>query len=1096
LQISLKIDYKIFICIGLSILWRPGLNVTAQALVQGKEVPLLAVSFVKPEIFQKTGQLGFNVVRIRNLSDSAVRFKPLLIFPAGWIPFSPPFNDTIVLPYDSISLSIRFQLPEQTSAEITNEIIFRSYSMQNKLLSENSFIVHPEAFHDWDMILPDKRVFFYPRMNLAKFELLLQNKGNTAEVINLRMEPDNKTNLNNIGDWKKGQDISLAPYQDTLIKFNVRYTFSENRVFDISRIQIYASAGGKELPRALMIEKYNDTYAPLVVERALPHQVEVGFRTFSGNVRFLPFIKARGISTFNNGSTFQYNFNYYAMTGNEDIISNSYYSFIYNWKLLKVGLGAFSSQLGRNLYTRHGFMISNVIQLTPAFGLEAFVSQSFFTPKTSAAIGYFIEKNKLKFHGSVSYDIDDEKKVKTGSLMLQSNLIKLFKGNEISFNLYGYNEYHYMTKDYTYMGFAWDINYYIRIGDVMAIQLTNNYGSPNIPGPQMGLLNFAFNSIFYTSNKKKYFSIQYINSSRKYYAYNFEGDKLPNANLSDQYANIFFHSRTNLNHVWEAGPSIEFYHSLRPSSIAGEAVSEYTAQKLRFEYKATIFKGLTLNLKTGVTNSIIKESTEVKEQKFDFHLLGGYSFNNGYGFSFSYDYGPMVNSGLYQFADDANNHSFAIGPSMMTTYFKERVSFNLFASFTYRFDLQYASFNINPKIETYLFRNWYVVTSGTYHYTRQQFPAYQARNSYAYFELSVKKRWGKSEFNKWQKETRQLKVVLFKDDNGNGVKDDEEQGVPFVKTRLKLTNTDNPFISAQFPVDIILLSNESGIVTYNSLPRGFYELTITPLTDVKEYFYVNRSAEKLELTKKAIYFIPFQKASKISGKIVVQRQKFIKAGDEAIDLTNIKITAYNRQGNSFSSFTLSDGSFTIYVPGNNTYYVRMGNVFGPNFKILENDINITVPDSAYTQIVFNVNETGRQVKFKEAKPRPAEPDSLQQEALKIKVLHGKFYENSSEAAVDKNAVPVFNMPDAPVAEQAMINGNYYIVVGIDSSRTEAVKIKKIIDENGIITKLGYNEVDRKYYVFTNFYQNKEAARTELERVRKAGLKDAEVIKFE
>ena len=76
--------------------------------------------------------------------------------------------------------------------------------------------------------------------------------------------------------------------------------------------------------------------------------------------------------------------------------------------------------------------------------------------------------------------------------------------------------------------------------------------------------------------------------------------------------------------------------------------------------------------------------------------------------------------------------------------------------------------------------------------------------------------------------------------------------------------------------------------------------------------------------------------------MLVTRQKFIKKGEESLDLTNIKITAYNKQGNSYSSFTLSDGSFTIFVPRNNTYYVRMGNVFGPGYKIMQNDINITI----------------------------------------------------------------------------------------------------------------------------------------------------------
>jgi hypothetical protein len=244
LQISLKFDYKIFILIGFSILWQPVLNVSAQAQIQSHDKPAFTTSFIKQEISQKTGQLSFNVVRIRNLSDTAIRFKPIFVLPTEWVAFSPPYNDTIVPPNDSVSLLIRFQLPEKASSDVKHDIIFRAYSMQNKMLSESKFSVHPEAFHDWSVELPDKRTYFYPRMNLAQFDIRVENKGNTTEVINLSVEPDDKVALYNLtDDWKSGQALSLEPYQDTVLKFNVRYNFPEYRVFDISKIQIKATSG-------------------------------------------------------------------------------------------------------------------------------------------------------------------------------------------------------------------------------------------------------------------------------------------------------------------------------------------------------------------------------------------------------------------------------------------------------------------------------------------------------------------------------------------------------------------------------------------------------------------------------------------------------------------------------------------------------------------------------------------------------------------------------------------------------------------------------------------------------------------------------------
>jgi hypothetical protein len=1094
LQRNLNIVFRILILIGLFFTWQPGLTVRAQTLTDEQARKGFSVTFLKPEIHQKAGDLSFNIIKAVNRTDSAVRIKPYIVFPQDWALFSAPYDDTLVNPHDSISLIYRFKLPENLSSELNYDVIFRAYSQKNQLLAESSCKVFPEPIHNWDMYSTNNRIFFPPRKDMTSFSLKIENKGNTTESVDLLLANDKKIEVSSTGDWKPGEKIVLDPFQDTLLNFSAKYVNPDDRVFDLSKLQIQATAGDKMVQRPLMIERYSDVYAPFIIDRTLPHMVEAGIRTFSRNQNVLPFIKARGVSSFKNQSTFFYNFNYYSITGNENFISNTYYNFLYNWKSFKIGLGAFSSELGRNMYTRNGLMVSNTLKITPNLYLEAFLCQSILTHKTSIATGFSFQKKKIDFHGSIAYDLDFAKKVKTGSVMLQSGLIPIFKHQNVNFNIYGYNEYHDLVKDYTLSGIAYDLSYLVTIGEVVGIQFTNNYGSPNVPGPQMGLLNLAGRAVFLIGDRKKNIAVQYVNTSRKYYSYNFDGEKLPTNKLYDQYSSMIFQNNNNPDHIWEAGPSVESYISYRPSQTVGGVVTEFRSQKIRFEYKANIYKRLTVDIKTGLSDIHIIDTRETKEQRYDFHLLGGYSFGDGYGISLNYDYGPMVNSGLYQFSGDAKNHSINISPSASKTFLKKRLNFFLFAGFTYRFDLDYGSININPKIEAYLFRDWYLVMSGTYHYNHQEYPEFTNKNSYFYLECSIRKRFGKSDYNKWQKGTRQLKVIMFKDDNGNGVKDEFEQGVPFVKARLVLTNTDNPNISTQFPVDITLLSNEKGQVTYNMLPTGFYDLSIIPLSDVKEYFYVNRSVEKIEVTKNSTYFVPFQKATKLTGKLVVQRQKFIKKGTENMDLKNIRITAYDNQENSYSSFTLEDGTFTIFVPGNNTYYMRMGNVFGPDFKIVKNDIPVVVTDTASEEVVFNIQEINRQVKFKETKPATA--DTAKQAPLKIKVLQGKFYENSAYSPADKNAAPEFNIKEAPVNEEPVIPGKYYVVIGAQTTRAPAVQFIRIVDENGIKAHLSYVESEAKYYVFTSYFDDKAGARAELEKMKLAGLNEAVIIRFQ
>jgi len=1053
----------------------------------------LSARFIKPEVSLKAGNLSFNIVRVVNLSDTAIRIKPILLMPDGWKLLSLPFRDTVVNPRDSISLAFRYQLPSQVTSEIVHQVRFRAYSSRNQLLAECISLVNSEVYHDWDVLVPENRVFFYPRMNYARFDIRVVNRGNIAENIQMIYEIDQKIELNGRDLRSQQETVVLRPYTDTTVTLYVKYKGLEDRVFDMTKIMIYGRTELHKVTRTIMIEKYSDLYAPLFIDNDLPHQAEVGLRTFSGNREFLPFIKARGIAAFKNAGSFSYNFNYYSVTGNENLISNSYYTLLYHWQSFKAGIGAFSSPLGRNLYTRSGVMLNNSIMLAPWFGMEAFVCQSFFIPKTSAALGYDFKLKKTSLHGSAAYDVDNDKKMNTASMMLQSELIPILKKHSISFNLYGYHEKHYRSKDYTLMGVAWDLNYYGYFGERIAVLATNNYGSPDIPGPQMGLMSYSVNASILLGDKKKFVNFKYVNASRKYSNYNYEGTRLPMNKLFDQYVILYFHSSSNTNHMFDIGPSIEFYHSTVPGTTSDETTVYYEAQKLRLEYKGVIFKNLTLNVKGGLSDTKVKQTVEKTDLRYDFHVLGAYSFKSGYGVSFNYDYGPMVNTGLYQFAMDVQNHSINLGPSVTTDYFHGRLKLNLFANLTYRIDMDYTALNVNPKLEFYLARNWYVVLGGTYHYTQQRYSEFLAQNSHTYAEFSIKKNWGKSNFNEYYKNARSLKIVMFQDDNANGVKDYGEQGVPFVKTRVKLTNTSNPDYINNIPVDITLLSNDAGVVIYNRLPMGFYDISITPLVDVKEYFYVNRSAEKIELNKTTTYYIPFQKASKITGKIDLKRQKISRESKE-IDLLNIKITAYNKQGNSYSSFTLKDGSFTIYVPGNITYFVRMENVFGSQFKIPQNDIQLLVQDKTANEVVFNVIESSRQIAFKQTKAEP-ETDTVQQEPLKIKVLHGKFYENRSDTAVDKNAIPDFNIQYAPAEEQIMIRGKHYIVAGDPSNREDAVKYHRVFIENGINTYIGLDESTGKYYVFTNYYDNPVEARRELDRLIKNNVKAFSVMKY-
>ncbi len=1044
----------------------------------------LQAYFLKPVIRQDAGNIIFNVVRIKNISTTNKKITPVLLLPEGWKSFGGNIPDTIVFAGDSISLAYRMRVPRNAKAEINHKIIFQIFSNRNQLLFSTDFLVQTNPFHDWEIIMPKERVYFFPGNDRAVFEIKLVNNGNTPEAIDLNMVSDKKIKLTTLNEDDIPELIMLRPGSDTTIKLMARYTYSEERIFDLSKIHVHASSAGNKFYRSILLEKYSDNYNPFEIDNTLAQQVEVGVRTFSHNDEFLPFIRTNGKTDINEISNFKYNFTYYDLTQTENIIGNSYYHFLYTREELKVGLGAFSSMLGRNLYNRNSVMVADKIRLSKTGQLEGFASYGFVESRASAAFAYYHETDKVNMDAAVSYDFDEFRKINTASFTYHSNRIKLMKSHEVSASVYAYNEQHYHSNKYSLAGIAYDLNYFGQISKRLKFQITNNYGSPNIPGPQMGLLNFYAKANLATSNPKHHFSFKYVNTTKNYYLMTFDGRKLPDVWLHDQYGSIMFHSFSGKIHRWAAGPSIEFYKSIKPQSNANYD-EIYSVRKYRMEYRSFIGTKLSLSVKAGLGDISYQTDELVEKERYDLHILGDYNFG-GYGFRLSYDYGPMVNTGIYQFVNDVSNNSINLSPYVMKQVFKNRVRLVLFTNLSYLFDRKYGYITVDPKIETYVFKDWYFVIGGTYSYVNQEYKGSRMESSHYYTEFSIKKRWGKSDYKKWQKDLRRVKIVFFQDNNGNGIKDNFEEGIPHVKARLLLINSADQKRTAEFPTDLTLLSNDKGNVIFSRIPMGFYELTITPLVDQKEYFYVSKTAEKIEVTKTDVYYIPFQKASKIEGRIQVSHRKYSLQGDHIHDLANIKVTAISSDGDTYSAFTLKDGSFVLFAPSNNIYFLRMSNVFGKDFRILQNDIKVVLPNPK--RVVFNVVERSRSINFKKAKPQKEGEPKLQ----KIKVLPGKIYAGEKGRLAEQNPLPQFNIKDKPADAQVMLKGKYYVVVCRAESQKNADEYVKILKENGLLTHIGIDSETVDVFIFTNYYSTKKEAKDEIEKLKASGIKKTEI----
>lgn len=1048
----------------------------------------LRAFFVKPELDVKVGELVFDVLKLSNHGDQDIRIKPVLNLPDGFGLYTTSFHDTLVPAHDSIMLPFRIRTSNKVDATKRYKISFLAFDENNTPLIEQILYIKPQIEHNWDVLIPNNKVAFYPKKNNGEFELLVTNKGNTSEVISIDIESDNELLLTSPDGrtLSTQQNIFIEANRDTIIQFRAQYKSEANRVFDIKKVHVNAYTPEKKIYRALAIETYNDEYSPFYADYTLPNSIEGGIRTNDFAEEVTPYISAKGFTKYKNESSFQYYYSNYNLSDYNEFFEYSNYRFLYTSKGgLSAGLGAFGSQLGRNIYSRNAAMLGYSGNLSPVSKLQGFASQDFLEPITSAAFGYEFDNDKYKAFGSAAFNYNGQTKINTASIIAGAPSIPLFKNNSISVFANAYREdYSYYNK-YVQQGFAWDFRYIGSIGSRFFYQLKNAFGSPNIPGNQKGLLSFGGRFTFKTFTPLNYFSSIIYDTRRRFNEYNALGEELPEVYLHDSYANILFNSNKNPNLTFNVGPSAELYESLRPM-LNDQEPEIYNLQKYLIEFQSVIKKNIHLDISAGMRNIQYAGYTLIDETKPDIHITADYS-KDGYGIRVNYNYGPLVTRGLYQFATDINYDGIIIAPYIMRTYGNGRVNLLAYTNLTYRFDLNYTFANIAPLAEIYLARNWYFKIRGTYTYYQQKTDEFKAQNSVYYTEIGLKKKWGKSDFYNKEKNLRRLKVICFKDENNNGKKDKLEEGIEMVKVQIVMTDEIN--IEKQkksLPVNISLLTNDKGNVIFNRIPKGYYDLNVTPLGNMQEYFYVSETHEFVELTKNITYYIPFQKANKIVGKLEVEKTKY--SNENPLDLENIKVTAYNQMGNSFSSFTLKDGSFTIYAPGDTTYFIRLNNIFGEKYRIVQNDIAKKVPDLNDVPVVFNIVERARKINFKKAN----QEQKGEAGPLKIKVLKGKIYENTDEQ-IQKDAGPEFDMGNTSSYELKLKIGRNYVVLAKTDTEDQALESVHNIMGKGLDAYYAYDETSKKYFVVTGEYNSAFDAQTAAQKASEAGVAVIETV---
>jgi len=217
-----------------------------------------------------------------------------------------------------------------------------------------------------------------------------------------------------------------------------------------------------------------------------------------------------------------------------------------------------------------------------------------------------------------------------------------------------------------------------------------------------------------------------------------------------------------------------------------------------------------------------------------------------------------------------------------------------------------------------------------------------------------------------------VQVIAFKDMNGNGVKDLNEEGIGDMLIHFKLNDSiSNNNASGEFIYggneQYDLVTNNDGMVEYQNVPLGDYVITATPLVSMGGWFDGKTFYRTVDKNK--TIFIPLSKGARISGAILVERDRF--GTSKKLQIGNIRITAVNQDnGKTFSTLTTGDGRFVMYLP--NGYYIVMVNeaAVSGQFNFKQNDIPIDITEDFDSyNVSFYLAENKRNINIRGKRSR-------------------------------------------------------------------------------------------------------------------------------
>jgi outer membrane protein OmpA-like peptidoglycan-associated protein len=927
------------------------------------ETPVdISTSFNRHSISAKAQQPIFNVLKIKNNSNRTESFTLNITVPQGWNVIGLDRFEISINPLDSIYIPIRVAVGSSVRGDIGYSIIASlSDSRGNTIKNEYCFVKIPRET-DLNIRIIDRIAFLDPVSDAASFSIRISNKGNRDETVTMIFDGNRRLDIGENKQSIVSYDYIIPPYTDTTFTYRAELSTSQDYGRNMYGLNATFTTIDTIQRSTLWFRKIDSKYKNFISSSDKPLTIEViGQGLLDAANKPVVSMQLEGRTLLNKESEVYY---YY-----KNMQSKSYEDFYENTRMHIGGkIGNWNVEVGDNYRTIEALTFGRGGYLS--FNNEKITTEFLANSNTRTGVD--------NFGGSFDYTFNSTFRVFSGAIYSNGYLsefdsklgfvgsnFSLFKKHKFK-ALFGYNLF---TKDIegrtSNKEFGAELNYSSTIG---AVQTTINskFGTPFYYSPYGGRANIFANSLWLINHKNSML-FQYLEDQ----------NKRPTIQGSIITSNIGMVNRMGkVEHQYLYSSAINLFYGLAVENFRWDNLPSFITKSTFNSINNKLIIGA--RIKNPANTFIITPKFEISQAQItsnpfitDENLT---SRRNNFSYQFFsinyrdrsfnilafYTSGPRSAFDQMQYANvNRPTRKLQFLPAFDRYVYKDIV--RVYAGISYTNDIVAKSSytNITGQVYWDLPRNWRIYTLGVYSLQKRTTPQEVVESfQNLYVEASIRK-----EFDIQHPRIKyyDVKLVFFKDFNGNFVQEPNEPGIKNVLASIQLEEVGN---RGKIPGDFYsaeLMSDNLGNIYLEKIPEGRYKISYNAIGNEAGTYSKAIEDSYIIVDHSGVYLFPFVEKNKVFGKIIHNRSRLSGLG--RIDLANVRITATDSHGRSYSTLTDRNGEFVLFAPVTDEYILNINNIFYENFDLRQNNFLVQFNGYKQFEVNFVFDEKIRRINF-------------------------------------------------------------------------------------------------------------------------------------